>query len=118
MTKKDLAILLSPSIAFVCVGVLAFALSQRMLRYADPNGQRRTAQAREQMMTQLKSGDIHLTQEKMISLLHAEREAAELDRKVNAGSARVIRSFIGFAFSGICLQVASLLIVRKSLAKR
>ena len=117
MTKKDVAILLSPSIAFVILASLAFLSSGMILGHFDSNQERESQQKFERFVAKVKSGEWQLTQDKMIEGMRLAQEAAAADRRASASIGELMRAFVWLALAGIFLQLVAVFSVRKRLQK-
>jgi hypothetical protein len=78
MTKRDLAILLSPSIFFIVVAVAAFLTSEMIRRHIRDDGSR---QKFDTFVTNVQSGKWQLTTDKWLEGMQWEEDTAELIAK-------------------------------------
>jgi hypothetical protein len=118
MTKKDLAILLSPSIAFVILAVAAFLSSSMILGRFDSAREQESQQKFERFVAKVKSGEWQLTQDKMIEGMRLAHEAAAADRQASVSICELMRDFVWLALVGIFWQLVAVFNVRKRLQKQ
>jgi|HubBroStandDraft_6_1064221.scaffolds.fasta_scaffold584718_2 hypothetical protein len=114
MTKKDVFILLSPSIFFIVVAVAAFLTSEMIRRHTHYDGSR---QKFDTFVTNVQSGKWQLTTNKWLEGMQREEATAEAYRDVGADSADMMRVFAWTSLAGIVFQTAVVFSVKKRLRK-
>jgi hypothetical protein len=120
MNKKDIILLISPSIVFVCIGLFAFLVSRQIRDHQAGDRAERLKWAT--LFRKLDSGSSVLnydakTEDSILSALRWSIKMQETEREVNASTGREVRDFIWFALTGIICQVMAILVVRHRLRK-
>ena len=118
MSKKDIAILLSPTIIFVILGICAFITSQRVLCYTDIQQEQAHRQKYATFVTNVVTGKWELPPDRWLAVLGSAEQSAAGERAVNRSTGIEVRDFIWFAAIGIYWQVAAVFIVGRRLRKR
>ena len=119
MTKKDIFILLSPSIWLVCFAVLAF-LGPHMFQkhYEGVSHFQKTQQNFERFATNVQAGKVQLTQKEMLEYMRVANEYAGSEIDISTSLLEVLRSYAWVIIVAIGWQVGTVLVVRNRLRKR
>jgi hypothetical protein len=114
MTKKDVIILLSPSILFIVVAVAAFLTSEMIRQHTRDDGSK---QKFDTFVTNVQNGKWQLTTDKWLEGMRREEATAEAYRQASATNGDMMQ-IIGYTtLAGILLQTAAIFSVRKRLRK-
>jgi hypothetical protein len=114
MTKRDIALLLSPSIFFVVVAVAAFIMSAMIRQHTREDGH---AQKFDAFVTNVQSGKWELTPDKWLDGIRREEATAESYRQAGAATGQMFLDLCGAALVGFIFQIAVVFSVRKRLSK-
>ena len=119
MAKKDIFILFSPSIWLVYMAIVAF-LGPHTFQKQFQNASQFQENQRifERFATNVQSGKVQLTQEKMLEDMRSEEAYAESEYDVSASLLGVLRQYAWAFVTAIVWQVGSVLIVCKRLRKK
>jgi hypothetical protein len=119
MTKKDIFILLSPSIWLVYITAVAFLFPHTFQRhFQDASQLQETHRDFDRFATNVQSGKVQLTQEKMLKGMGLAITHAESAYAVSTSLLGVLRRYAWADLIAIVLQVGAVLIVCKRLRKR
>jgi hypothetical protein len=118
MTAKDITILISPIILLLTIAVLAVVAEQNIKRHYNVDLLRENAQKFDNFVESSQSGELQLSQEQMIEYMRRSRLLAESERTLALTTSELVASFAYLAGSGVLLQMAVVIWVRKRLTKR
>lgn len=116
LTKKDIFILLCPSVAFVAI-IVAALICSRGLQTFDTNAERESQQKFEAFARKVEAGESQLTQGQMLEGMRNSRAVAESERRVVSITAHNIRNFCWLAAAGIFLQFGTVIAVKRTRKK-
>ena len=117
MTKRDIFILLSPTVVLLLFGIFAFSSAQTIRRYHDPDRHRQSQQKYETFVTNVQNGTWQLTQDRMLDGMRLAHGVAEAEYRINECTGNLIQDFVWCAVVGIAWQVGAVFIVQKRLRK-
>lgn len=114
MKKRDITLLLSPSIFFVIIAVTAFVMSSMIRQHTRDDGH---AQKFNTFVTNVQTGKWQLTTDKWLDGMRSEEATAESYREAGATTCQMFLVLCGAALLGFIFQIAVIFSVRKSLSK-
>jgi hypothetical protein len=115
MTKKDITILLAPSVMFVTIGVVAILVSGLIhRRIVSGDGQ----QKMDAFTQKVQSGEWRLTTDRWLELVHRQQATAAAYVKTDEDFRDLMLWVALTALLGIVSQVVTILHVRKGLTKK
>ena len=114
MTKRDIAILLSPAIVFVLILAAACFTSGMIRERTRDDG---SQQKFDNFISNVQSGKWRLTTGQWLEGMWHERVLGDAYRNVAMSSADVMRAFILASLLGFLLQVTAVFVVRNRLKK-
>ena len=118
MTKKDILILLSPSIWLVYMTIVAFLGPHYFQKHFESATEfQETQRSFERFATNVQNGNVRLTQEKMLDYMRSGDEYAESEYKVSTSLLAVLRRYAWYLVVAIVWHVGAVLIVCKRLRK-
>jgi len=118
MTKKDIFILFSPNIWLVYIAVVAFLGPHTFQRhYHGTSDFQETQRNFEKFATNVQSGRVQLTQEKMLEYMRSANGYAESEYHVNLSLLEVLRHYAWSEIVAIAWLVGAVLVVRGRLRK-
>ena len=112
MTKKDIILLLSPSVLFVLIVVAAFFTSEMILERSKDNDHK---QKFETFVSNVQSGKWQLTTDRWLDVIRREDATTEAYREASVSIAGMFRDFIWASVAGIFIQVIAVFSVLKRL---
>jgi hypothetical protein len=119
MTKKDIFILFSPGIWLVLMTGAAFLGPHEFQKHFEDASQFQETQRNfERFATNVQSGKVQLTQEKMLEDMRSALAYAESEYDTSTSLLRVLRRYAWALVIAIAWQVGAVFIVRKRLRKK
>jgi hypothetical protein len=119
MTKKDIFILFSPNIWLLYLTVVAFLGPHTFQKhFKDADQFQETQRSFERFATNVQSGKVRLTQEKMLDYMSSGDEYAESEYEVSTSLLGVLQRYAWELVIAIIWQVGAVLIVCKRLRKK
>jgi len=118
MTRKDIFILLSPTVVLLVFGIFAFSSAQMIRRHHNPDRQRQSQQKFDTFVTNVENGTWQLTEDRMLEGMRLSRRVAESEYRISESTGDLIQDFFWCAVLGIAWHVGAVFIVRKRLNRR
>jgi hypothetical protein len=114
MTRRDITLLLSPSVFFIVAAVAAFMTSAMIRQHASDDG---SHQKFVTFVTNVQNGKWQLTPDKWLEGMRHEEALSEAYRHACIGAGQMLQVVCWATVAGIAFQIATLYSVRKRLRK-
>jgi hypothetical protein len=112
MTKKEIVLLLSPSLIFAAIAIIAFFISHMVQQHTRDDDHRQKFEA---FVENVQSGKWQLTTEKWLEGMRREDATAEDYRNASVSLAKIFQDFIWLSLAGIMFQAIAVISVLKRL---